>query len=125
MLRRALDPAIPQTRIISASGTPCTDGSHVYDTVAEALAASNPDDTLIVCPGNYAESVTVHQAVRLESFAGPSRTYLQGATVTGANARVSGFRLRALDVEGAKGVELLGNVVVRGEVYLPVVLRLE
>jgi len=31
-------------------------------------------DALIVCPGSYDESVIVHQAVRLESFAGPSRT---------------------------------------------------
>jgi len=131
MLRRALDPATPQTRVVfpETSGTPCTDGSHVYATVAAALAASNPGDTLIVCPGSYAESVTVHQAVRLESFAGPSRTYLHDATVTGDNARVAGFRLHALDVEAATGVELLGNVVLGSEIgpnreiYLPVVLR--
>ncbi|MBE9508951.1 MAG: hypothetical protein IMY86_12995 [Chloroflexi bacterium] len=125
VLRRALDPATPQTRVISADGTPCTDGSHVYDTVAGALAAFNPGDTLIVCPGNYVESVTIHQTVRLESFAGPSRTYLYSVTVAGDNVRVAGFRLRALDVEGATGVELLGNVVVRSEIYLPIVLRLE
>jgi hypothetical protein len=33
--------------------------------------------------------------------------------------------LRALSVEGAAEVELLGNVVITGEVYLPVVLRQE
>jgi hypothetical protein len=121
--RRALDPAAPQRRVISTDGTPCIDGSHVYGTVAEALAAANPGDTLIVCPGGYAEDVTVDQAVRLDAFAGPSRTYLRGVTVTGDSARVSGFRLRALTVEGTVGVELSGNVILDDEVYLPIVLR--
>jgi photosystem II stability/assembly factor-like uncharacterized protein len=121
--RRALDPAAPQQRVISTDGTPSIDGSHVYGTVAEALAAANPGDTLIVCPGGYAEDVTVDQAVRLDAFAGPSRTYLRGVTVTGDSARVSGFRLRALTVEGTVGVELSGNVILDDEVYLPIVLR--
>ena len=121
--RRALDPATPQRRVVSASGTPCTDGSHVTGTVAEALRAANPGDTLVVCSGSYAEEVTVDRAVRLDSFAGPSRTYLRSVVVTGDNARVAGFRLRALTVEGAVGVELWGNVILGNEVYLPVVLR--
>jgi hypothetical protein len=111
--------------VVSASGTPCTDGSHVYDTVTGAIAASNPGDRLVVCPGIYPEGVTVHPSVWLESLAGPARTYLYSATVTADNARVAGFRLRALEVEGATGVELLGNVIVGGEVYLPVLLRME
>jgi hypothetical protein len=36
---------------------------------------------------------------------------------------VSGFRLRALAVEGAVDVELWGNVVLGDDVYLPIVLR--
>jgi photosystem II stability/assembly factor-like uncharacterized protein len=121
--RRALDPAVPQRRVVSASSAPCTDGSHVYDTVAAALAAANAGDTLVVCPGSYVEDVTVHQAVRLNSFAGPSRTYLRSATVTGDNARVAGFRLHVLCVDGAVDVELWGNVVLGNEVYLPIVLK--
>ena len=123
VLRRALDPAAPQTRVVSGGGVPCTEGSHVYRTVAGALAASNPGDRLVVCPGNYPERVTVRQAVRLESFAGPSRTSLRGVTVTGDRARVAGLRLRALTVQGATGVELLGNVVMGSELDLPIVLR--
>ena len=121
--RRALDPAVPQRRVVSASSAPCTDGSHVYDTVAAALAAANPGDTLVVCPGSYAECVSVDQAVRLESFAGPPRTYLRSVTVTGDGARVAGFRLHALCVDGAVNVELWGNVVLGNEVYLPIVLK--
>jgi pectin methylesterase-like acyl-CoA thioesterase len=78
--RRALDPTAPQRRVVSTGGTPCTDGSHVYETVAAALAAANAGDTLVVCPGSYTESVTVDRAVRLDSFAGPSRTSNCGVT---------------------------------------------
>jgi photosystem II stability/assembly factor-like uncharacterized protein len=109
--RRALDPATPQTRVVAPGGAPCTDGSHVYATVAAALAASNPGDRIVVCPGAYAETVVVDRALRLEAFAGPSRTYLRSVTVTGSNARVAGFLLSALKVQGATGVELLGNVI--------------
>jgi nitrous oxidase accessory protein NosD len=114
---------MPQTRIISADGERCADGSHVYNTVTEALGASHPGDTLLVCPGNYPEDVTIQHPVRLESLAGPARTTLHRVTVTGDNARLAGFRLRALNIEGATEVELLGNVVIGSEIYLPVVLR--
>ena len=122
--RRALDPAAPQVRVASRDGRPCTEGSHVYTTVTAALAASHAGDRLVVCPGHYAESVSVERAVRLETFAGPSRTYLRGVLVTGSGARVAGFRLQALAVQPALEVELLGNVVMGNTVYLPVVLRL-
>ncbi len=124
VLRRALDPATPQTRVVSGGDTPCTDGSHVYDTVGEALVASNSGDTVIVCPGSYPESVAVGQSLRLEAFAGPSRTYLRHVTVSGDGARVAGFRLRGLTIDAA-GVRLLGNIIVSAEIYLPIVLRLE
>ena len=79
---------------------------------------------LVVCPGHYAESVAVERAVRLEAFAGPSRTYLRGVLVTGSGARVAGLRLQALAVRAGLEVELLGNVVMDNSVYLPLVLKL-
>jgi photosystem II stability/assembly factor-like uncharacterized protein len=121
--RRALDPAAPQVRAVSGDGTPCTDGSHVYTTVTAALVASNRGDRLIVCPGHYAESVSVDRAVRLESFAGPSRTYLRSVVVSGDGARVSGFRLHELAVQAGVNAELLGNVIMGNSVYLPLVLK--
>jgi len=121
--RRALDPTVPQRRVVSASGGPCADGNHVYATVAQALAAANPGDTIIVCPGSYAESVTVSRALQLEAFAGPARTYLRGVTITGSNARVAGFRLNKLEVKGASGVKLLGNVLLGRAAHLPLLLR--
>jgi hypothetical protein len=66
----------------------------------------------------------VDRAVRLEAFAGPSRTYLRGALVIGSGARVAGLRLQALAVRAGLEVELLGNVVMDNSVYLPLVLKL-
>jgi hypothetical protein len=123
--RRALDPAAPQVRVVSGDSAPCTDGSHVYTSVTAALAASNGGDRVVVCPGHYAESVWVDRAVRLESFAGPSQTYLYGALVSGDGARVAGFRLHELTVQAGVEAELLGNVVVGNSLYLPVVLKVE
>jgi len=119
--RRALDPLAPQVRVVASNGAPCTDGSHIYTSVTAALAGSNAGDKVVVCPGYYSEEVVLDRAVRLEAFAGPGRTYLYSVTVTGDNVRVAGFRLRALDVDGATGVELLGNIVIGNEIYLPIV----
>jgi hypothetical protein len=121
--RRALDPTAPQRRVISQGGQPCTDGSHVYATVQVALEAANPGDSLVVCPGTYHEDVVVDRALRLDSFAGPAQTYLHGVVITGDHARVSGFRLQHLEIDGAAAVELWGNVIVSDEIYLPLVLR--
>jgi hypothetical protein len=123
--RRALDPAAPQVRVVSGDSTPCTDGSHVYTSVMAALAASNPGDRIVACPGHYAESVSVDRAVRLESFAGPSRTYLYGASVNGDGARVAGFLLHELAVQEGVNAELLGNVIMGNSVYLPLVFRVQ
>jgi hypothetical protein len=90
--------------------------------VGEALAASNEGDRLVVCPGWYDEEVLVDRAVRLESRAGPGATYLRGVQVSAGGARVAGFLLRSLEVEGGVEVELLGNYITR-EIYLPLVLK--
>jgi hypothetical protein len=123
VLRRALDPARPQTRVVTGSGEPCTTGSHLYGTVGEALAAANEGDTLVVCPGRYKEEVLVDRAVRLESWAGPGATYLGGVQVSAGGARVAGFLLRSLEMEGGVEVQLLGNYLLDHVIYLPLVLK--
>jgi photosystem II stability/assembly factor-like uncharacterized protein len=121
--RRALDPTAPQVRVVSGDGIPCVDGSHVYTTVDAALAVSNAADQIIVCPGQYDESVSVDGAVQLESLAGPSSTYLHSVVVRADGARVAGFRLHSLTVESGVQAELLGNVLVGNRIYLPLVFR--
>ena len=121
--RRALDPAAPQVRVVAGDGTACTDGSHVYLTVTAALVASHAGDRVVVCPGQYAEDVSIDRAVRLESFAGPSLTYLRSVVVNGDGACVAGFRLRELTVQAGVEAELLGNVIIGNNVYLPIVLK--
>jgi photosystem II stability/assembly factor-like uncharacterized protein len=121
--RRALDPAAPQVRVVSGEGIACTDGSHVYTSVTAALLASNAGDRVVVCPGSYAESVAVERAVRLESFAGPSLTYLHSALIGCDGARLTGFRLHGLAVQPGTEVELLGNVLMADSLYLPLVVR--
>jgi photosystem II stability/assembly factor-like uncharacterized protein len=121
--RRALDPAAPQVRVVAGDGIACTGGSHIYTSVTAALAASHAGDRLVVCPGAYDQDVTLDRAVRLESFAGPSRTFLRAVLVSGDGARLAGFRLRALAVQAGAEAELLGNVVLDHGVYLPLLLR--
>jgi photosystem II stability/assembly factor-like uncharacterized protein len=123
VLRRALDPARPQTRVVAGENEPCTAGSHVYGTVGEALAAGNFGDTVVVCPGWYDEEIIVDRAVRLESFAGPAATFLRSAHVAADDTRVAGFRLLSLEVEDGVEAQLLGNYLVSAEIYLPLVFR--
>jgi photosystem II stability/assembly factor-like uncharacterized protein len=123
VLRRALDPARPQTRVVARDSEPCTAGSHVYGTVGEALAASNFGDTVVVCPEWYDEEVIIDRAVRLESFAGPATTYLRSVHVLADGTRVAGFRLHNLEVADMVEAQLLGNYLISTEIYLPLVLR--
>lgn len=122
VLRRALDPARPQTRVVSEN-EPCTTGSHVYGTVVQALAASNHGDRIMVCPGWYNEEIMVDRALWLESFAGPAATFLRSAYVAADGTRVAGFRLRSLEVGGGVEAQLLGNYLISAEIYLPLVFR--
>ena len=79
-------PTVPQLSVVATEDPPYTDGGHVSPTVTAALAADDPGDTLVVCPGDYDEHVTVSQTLRLEAFAGPARTPLHGVTVTADRA---------------------------------------
>ena len=121
--RRALDPNAPQVRVVSGDGTPCTDGSHLYTTVTAAVAASNAGDRVVVCPGQYPEHITLNRAVWMESFAGPSKTYLHSVIVNADGTRLAGFRLDELAVKPGIKAELLGNIVLGNNLHLPLVMR--
>jgi len=49
-----------------------------HPTIAAALAASAPGDSVVVAPGTYVENVTVPSGVTLTSSSGPSMTTIDG-----------------------------------------------
>ncbi len=61
--------------LLSASGVIHVPGT--YDTIAEALAAADPGDTVLVAPGTYVEGpLTIDRDIVLMSEAGPESTII-------------------------------------------------
>jgi parallel beta helix pectate lyase-like protein len=54
------------------------DGSGNYLSIAEAIEAAMPDDTILVGPGTYNESLDITKSLTLESESGKSVTVLDG-----------------------------------------------
>ena len=70
-----------------------------HPTIAAALAASGPGDSVVVAPGTYVENLTVPSGVTLTSSNGPSVTTIDGGragivAVIESGATVHGFTLR-------------------------------
>src|SRR5919198_2905172 len=60
-----------------------------FNSIQAAVAAAQPGDKILVCPGEYAESVVVNQNdLRIEAQAAPGEVVLQGTP-----AQDVGFRL--------------------------------
>src|SRR3954454_18606987 len=55
--------AAPTTRVVDDDGVQC--GNAAFHSVAAAVAAANPGDTVQVCPGTYRERVDVTKPLRL------------------------------------------------------------
>jgi hypothetical protein len=92
-----------------------------FTTIGAAIAASAPGDTIHVDPGEYVESVTLGERMRLEG-AGPDQTILRGRVVlAGPTTHVSGLRITAVGAglpSNAVGIEgdsqstiITGNVI--------------
>nr|WP_246589358.1 NosD domain-containing protein [Methanofollis formosanus] len=100
----------PQTRYVDADG-----GEGVYTTISDAVAASNPGDTVVVKDGVYTENVLVDKllVIRTENGAG-------AVTVTAASTdkpvfdvdadgvTVEGFAVRGPTDEHVAGIEIVG-----------------
>jgi parallel beta-helix repeat protein len=77
-----------------------------YGSIAEAVRAANPGDTVLVQPGTYRGNLVIDKRLRLRSASGPAQTVLdggsQGSVVVFLNARrdgldvpeLSGFTIR-------------------------------
>jgi hypothetical protein len=74
-----------------------------FNTIQAAVAASNPGDTIIVCPGGYPEQVTINKNLTLT---GSSATIQAPGPLTGD--------LNIVDVVGAATVVTMSDFVVSG-----------
>lgn len=117
----------PRTLFVGSPGPTATAAVAPYQTIALAMAAARPGDTIVVGPGEYREQIVVKDGVNL--IASPPREAIVRATAqppippvlggaaiiaTGAEhgSRVSGFRL-AGDPQGQMivGVRAAGKTV--------------
>jgi hypothetical protein len=78
-------------------------GSPNYNTIQAAVDAAVPFDTILVCPGNYPESVDVGRTLRILGAqwgkdARSARTNVSKESVVNHDGATFGFRLNASDI---------------------------
>jgi nitrous oxidase accessory protein NosD/Holliday junction resolvasome RuvABC ATP-dependent DNA helicase subunit len=83
-----------------------------YATLAEALEAAEPGETVTVAPGTYRENVRIAKPVALRPAEGPGTVRIEPPTgtplVLGAAASVSGFHVEGSDIS-SPAVLILGG----------------
>ncbi len=88
-----------------------------FSTIQSAVNAANPNDTIRVCPGTYAEQVRIDKDLKVEgiSFGNDNLVLLlPGALAANSSSLVSGAPFAAiLLVDGARKVDL-SNLTVDG-----------
>lgn len=84
---------------------PAANGAVTYATIALAIEAADPGDTLVLCPGRYGEPVVLPKSVTLTGSTTPDATVLDGSGLDGPVVTVTGggATLRSLTVEGGTG----------------------
>jgi len=102
-------PPPPTVIYVSSSGSDATgNGSsgNPYATITHAVATAPNGAVILIAPGTYAESISITKSLTLESESSqPTNTiinatgYLNGITITGANA--SGTTIEGVTVENA------------------------
>ena len=72
-----------------------------FTTIGAAVSAANPGDTVVVCPGTYAEDVQVDKPLQLQGHATINATGLtNGIVITSSYVGVSGFTVTGALAEG-------------------------
>jgi parallel beta-helix repeat protein len=96
-----------------------------FNSIQAAVAAAQPGDKILVCPGEYAESVVVNQNdLRIEAQAAPGEVVLQGTPAQDVGFRllnttgvllqgftVQGFRAANIRIESSSGNTSSGNTI--------------
>ena len=96
--------------VVDANATPCVTATTHYTTIQAAVSAAPSGATIQVCPGNYAEQVTITTPLTLKGLA--STTNNTGAAVVTVPSTYTGGQFTQIDIK-ATGVTLL-NIGVDG-----------
>ncbi|MET7427063.1 hypothetical protein, partial [Dactylosporangium sp. NPDC005555] len=83
------------TRVLTVSGARGGRGTH--RTIAEAVRAAAPGDTIAVAPGRYPEPVLLDRDVHLRPEYGTGSVEIGTLTLTAAAATVTGLIVRGAD----------------------------
>ena len=94
-------------------------GSGDYRTIASAILGARPQDTIVLLPGTYKESLTIRSDVRIVGEGGRSKVIVEGAPgahvfdfTTGSSATLTGLTIRIAGTSPANTV--WGAISVRG-----------
>jgi len=102
----------PKRLVVDASG------SGDYKTIASAILGARPQDTIVLRPGTYKESLTVRSDVRIVGEGGRSKVIVEGAPganvfeFTAGSATLNGLTIRIVG-KGPAG-KTWGAIFVRG-----------
>lgn len=103
-------PATPTTSVAAVTTVPATNpcNTAAFSTIGAAVTAASPGDTIIVCPGTYAEAVSIAKSLTLEGENATVDATGQnvGIQVTASNSTIEGFT-----VENATGEGILVGTV--------------
>ena len=77
-------------------------GSGDYKTIASAILGARPQDTIVLRPGTYKESLTISRGVQIVGEGGRSKVIVEGApganvfTFEGGSATLTGMTIRVV-----------------------------
>jgi|GEM_PF-6517840 len=87
--------------VVNQSTPSCVSGRSYYASIQEAIDDAGSGDTVVVCPGVYAEVIDIFKSLSIYSYAGAGSTVIappQGSAqyaiiITAPNTSISGFKI--------------------------------
>ena len=116
-------PAFARTLVVDNDGAECPKAE--YNTIQQAVAAAEPGDKILVCPGLYTGTVLVTESnLRIEARGAPGEVVLQGTGAVGElgfvllnttgvvlqGFSVQGFGRAQIRIQGGRGNTVRKNV---------------
>ena len=105
-------PAAAVDRLVDDHLVPCISVLPIHATISDAVAAASPGETILVCPGNYADNVVVTKADLTIRGQGIVRVTPGDPTLPGFDVEADGVTIQGFDVSGysdACGVSVSAN----------------